>query len=89
MVPMTDLMTSVKYRCGLSIGIKIVPVFIDPKFGGAAYTWVRPVVESLWYINKVRMALSRRHTSAKAADVARLLLLNKCCVIHRLCFFVP
>jgi len=29
-----------------------------------------------------RMALSRAHTSAKVADVAELLLLNKCCVTH-------
>jgi len=81
---MTDLMTSVKYRCGLSIGTKTVPVFIDPKFGGAAFTWVQPVVESLWYISKVRMALSTAHTSAKAADAARLFLLNTRQVIHSL-----
>ena len=49
LVALTDLTTSRKYRCGLTTGTKILPVYwVDPKFGGEAQKWVQHVVEILW-----------------------------------------
>ena len=41
LVELTDLAKSVKYQCSLLIGIKSFCPYIDPKFGGAAYTRVQ------------------------------------------------